>query len=157
MPFFIFRSLERKIQELERELFYYKKTSRELKHRLREVSGASIASESMPSEKHSSRMAAEKTQGGTQTSEERKANLSRVGSPEAQMGKHSSEENFHLPPVQQAAQEEKKSKNDQKDGRKSPKTHARSNYENYVNQDEQKRLKVIFMKFYPTHCCIQFT
>ena len=138
--------LERRIQELEKDLFYYKKTSRELKYRLRDVSGSSTSSviESVAPEKQPiSRAVSEKSKDSNLAlqSEERRASLGRVTSPELQTSKLQANENFYLPPVQRIVQEEKKSKTDQKDGSRSPKSH-KSNYDRLITQEEQKRLKV---------------
>ena len=143
---FVDRLLERRIQELEKDLFYYKKTSRELKHRLRDASGSSTSSviDSVASEKQPvSRTVSEKPKDsnlGVQ-SEERRASLGRVTSPELQTSKVQTNENFYLPPVQGIVQEEKRSKTDQKDGTRSQKSH-KSNYDRLITHEEQKRLKV---------------
>ena len=139
-----FRSLEKRIQELEKDLFYYKKTSRELKHRLRDASGSSTSTvaESISTEKQQvTRPSSDKSRESNGQSEERRVSMGRVASPEAQLNRVQSNENFHLPPVQRIVQEEKKSKNDQRDGTRSPKT-QKSNYDRLITQEEQKRLKV---------------
>ena len=142
------RSLEKKIQELEKDLFYYKKTSRELKHRLREMTGSSTATvaDSIASEKNPvTRTLSDKnrdSQGAVQNEEKKTIHLARVGSPESQIGRIASNENFHLPPVQRVAQEEKRMKNEQRDGMRSPKS-QKHNFDRHVTQDEQRRLKVI--------------
>lgn len=152
------RSMEKRIQELEKDLFYYKKTSRELKHRLRDVSVASSVMESIPNEKHhASRTYSDKSR-DSNSSDERRSAKARVASPEAQLGRNQSNENFHLPPVQRIVQqEEKKSKNDARDGTRSPKTQK---HDRLISQEEQKRLKVnkkdpilllLLFKFYS--CC----
>ena len=142
------RSLEKKVQELEKDLFYYKKTSRELKHRLREMTGSSTATvaDSITSNKNLvTRTLSDKTRDshGVAPNEEKKTtHLARVGSPESQISRVASNENFHLPPVQRVAQEEKRLKNEQRDGMRSPKS-QKQNFDRHVTQDEQRRLKVI--------------
>ena len=160
------RLLEKRIQELEKDLFYYKKTSRELKHRLRDTSGSSTSTvmESVGTDKQSldrkNSAASEKQpiRSGTFSdksressaiveSEEMMINMGRVTSPEVQINKMHPNENFYLPPVQRVVQDEKKSKFDQKDGPRSQKM-QKSNYDRLINQEEQKRLKV--------HSCLSF-
>ena len=129
MNYFI-RSLERRIHELEKDLFYYKKTSRELKHRLREVNSSSTSTmaESMNVEKEPVSRAHSRDSNSGGAVDERRLSKTRVASPETQGNR--SNENFHLPPVQCIVQEEKKSKGDQK------------KHDRLITQEEQKRLKV---------------
>jgi len=142
------RTLEKRIQELEKDLFYYKKTSRELKHRLRDASGSSTSTvvESVVSEKqpvtrtHSERS---RDSNSLAQSEEKRVSVGRVASPELQTNKVLLNENFYLPPVQRSIQDEKKSKNSQKDEPKSQKS-QKGNYDRLITQEEQRRLKEIF-------------
>ena len=128
-------------------MFYYKKTSRELKHRLRDASGSSTSTvvESVVSEKQPvTRTHSERSRdiNSLAQSEEKRVSVERVASPELQTNKVLLNENFYLPPVQRSIQDEKKSKNSQKDEPKSQKS-QKGNYDRLITQEEQRRLKVV--------------
>ncbi len=137
--------LEKRIHDLEKDLYYHKKTSRELKHKLREVTGASSVaiSDSISSEKPplSSRIS-EKSRGSqssVENDEKMSQNAIKVSSTDQQIIRKGSNENFHFPPVQRVTQDDKKVKSDKKEGIKSPKSQR---FDKHIAPDEQKRLKV---------------
>eukprot|EP00794_Sanderia_malayensis_P016705 gene16705-18399_t len=129
--------LEKKVHDLEKDLYYHKKTSRELKHKLREVTGASVVSSVACNESVSS----EKRPTSSRNSERRKGSFTSADNddkaPQASNKTVSNEQHntlrkpaneLHLPPV----------KSDKKDALKSQK------FDKHVAPDEQKRLKEIF-------------
>ena len=133
-------------------MYYYKRTSRELKQRLRDISGSSVSvTDSHTSEKppESSR-----TIHPVDVTKENNNNNANRGFTFSNPPRAVPGEELHLPPVQRVSREEKKVKVNSPSSQRRPLERETSGHRRTLDKfdhEEQKRLKVspLIIAFYP--------